>query len=208
MLFSSCMLRTVLLTFCVCPVLASSVLAGQSDGHQDIPVLTVCQALKDPLKHSGSIVVVVGSWVGTGEGSWLSETCDLKVVINGRAYAPSLWTSYTPSDQAPPPRLPVGFKWDKPAIRQALAEVKKTTLLQHRAGWYAIFGRLEVDASSRNSPAGQGLFFRSMCYDCIYRCATSGTKRRIGSTGKSIGSHSKSRRWCLKTTAASYVQTG
>jgi TonB family protein len=127
--------------------MAHSALADQSDGHQGIPVLTVCQALKDPLKHSGSIVVVVGSWVGTGEGSWLSETCDLKVVINDRAYAPSLWTSYTSSDQAPPPRLPVGFKWNKPAIRQALAEVKKTTLLQHRAGWYAIFGRLEVDTS-------------------------------------------------------------
>jgi hypothetical protein len=147
MLFSSCMLRTALLTFCICPVLAPSVLADRSDGNQGIPVLTVCQALKDPLKHSGSIVIIVGSWVGTGEGSWLSETCDLKVALGGRAFAPSLWTSYTPSADAPPPRLPVGFKWDKPAIRQALAEVKKTTHLQHRAGWYAIFGRFEVDTS-------------------------------------------------------------
>lgn len=147
MLFSSCMLRTALLTFCICPVLASAALADRGGGHQGIPVLTVCQALKDPLKHSGSIVIVVGSWVGTGEGSWLSETCDLKVVISGRAYAPSLWTSYTRSDDAPPPRLPGGFKWDKPAIRQALAELKKTTRLQHRSGWYAVFGRLEVDTS-------------------------------------------------------------
>lgn len=147
MLFSSCMLRTALLAYCICAVLASSALADQSEGHQGIPILTVCQALKDALTYSGSIVIIVGSWVGTGEGSWLSETCDLKVVINGRAYAPSLWTSYSPSADTQPPRLPVGFKWDKPAIRQALAEVKRTTRLQHRSGWYAVFGRLEVDTS-------------------------------------------------------------
>lgn len=127
--------------------MAHPVPADQRDGNQGIPVLTVCQALKDPLKYSGAIVVVVGSWVGTGEGSWLSEACDLRVVLGGRGYAPSLWTSYGPSDQAPPPRLPAGFKWDKLTIRQALADVKKTTVLQHRAGWYAIFGRLEVDTS-------------------------------------------------------------
>ena len=127
--------------------MAHPVPADPRDGNQGIPVLTVCQALKDPLKYSGAIVVVVGSWVGTGEGSWLSEACDLRVVLGGRGYAPSLWTSYSPSDQAPPPRLPAGFKWDKLTIGQALAEVKKTTVLQHRAGWYAIFGRLEVDTS-------------------------------------------------------------
>ena len=36
------------------------------------------------------------------------------------------------------------------------------------------------------------------------RCATSGTKKRTGLTGRSIKSHSKWRRWPLKTNAALY----
>src|ERR1019366_9361659 len=68
------------------------------------------------------------------------------------------------------------------------------------------------------APAPLGVIFRKplcnrqpllppTCYDCIYRCATSGTRRRTGSTRKSIGSHSKWRLWPLKTNAALCVQT-
>src|ERR1035438_4190967 len=53
----------------------------------------------------------------------------------------------------------------------------------------------------------QSPFLLSMCYDCIYRCATSGMKRRTGSTRKNTGSHSKWRLWPLKTNAALCVQT-
>src|SRR5437879_4084421 len=45
------------------------------------------------------------------------------------------------------------------------------------------------------------------CYDCMYRCATNGMRRRTGSTGKNMGSHSRWRRWLSKTNAALCVQT-
>jgi hypothetical protein len=77
-----------------------------------IPVLTVCQALRDAARYAVQPVILVGRSIGTEEGSWLDESCGLNVVIEGRKYPTSISTSYPVSEFAPPPSKPRDFKWD------------------------------------------------------------------------------------------------
>lgn len=112
---------------------------------QTIPVLTVCQVLRNPGQYSGQTVIVVGRSVGTDEGSWLDEECGSKIVIQGRSYEAAISTAYSANDFAPPPRKPKGFKWNKRLLRQALKEVKETTHLERGARWYGVYGRLEAE---------------------------------------------------------------
>jgi len=121
-----------------------------------IPVLTVCQSLRDPARYSGQTVIVVGRSTATSEGSWLDEECGLKVNSNGRQYPPVISTAYSPGEFAPPPQKTKGFKWDKQLLNRALTEVQRTTKLQPGANWYAVFGRLEAEPS-RTIHRGQGL---------------------------------------------------
>ena len=126
--------------------LCAQVLLGAADGPaaNRIPVLTVCQALREPGRYAGQNVIVVGRSVGTDEGSWLDENCGLKLLIQGRSFSATISTAYAASDFAPPPQLPEGFKWDKSLLRQALAEVRKTTRLDRGTRWDAVYGRLET----------------------------------------------------------------
>ena len=40
--------------------------------------------------------------------------------------------------------MPTGFKWDKRLLQQKLDQVKKTTQLQYKSHWLALYGRLET----------------------------------------------------------------
>jgi len=121
--------------------------------HQDgittnaIPILTVCDALRDPVWYGGQVVIIVGRSAGTSEGSWLSEDCGLKVVVGGRAYSTTISTAYVASWFAPPPQLPKAFTWDKSALQHALDRVKTTTRLGSESYWGAAYGRLETAPS-------------------------------------------------------------
>jgi hypothetical protein len=96
-------------------------------------------------------VVVVGRFSFTDEGSWLDETCELKVVAGGRDFKASISTSYTASDFDAPPQKPSGFVWDERLLQQKLKQVKQTTRLRHSDQWRAIFGRLETHLPRRVS---------------------------------------------------------
>lgn len=109
-----------------------------------IPILTVCEALRDPVRYGGKVVIVVGRSVGTSEGSWLDENCGLKPVAEGRTYSATISTAYAVSDFLPPPQKPKEFKWDKSALQRALERVKSTTRLEHGEHWSAVYGRLET----------------------------------------------------------------
>jgi hypothetical protein len=122
---------------------------------KDIPVLTVCQALRDSALYSGQTVIVVGRSVGTDEGSWLDENCGIDLVIEGRKYPTSISTSYVVSQFAPPPQRPQGFRWDKRRLQQRLADVQQTTRLEGDAHWFAVYGRLET-AATRTITLGNG----------------------------------------------------
>jgi hypothetical protein len=104
----------------------------------DIPVLTVCHALRDPARYGGQNVIVVGRSIGTSEGSWLDEDCGPNLMIEGHEYRTTISTAYAVSDFAPPPSKPQRFNWDKSLLKKALAEVKKTTRLKSGAKWYAV----------------------------------------------------------------------
>jgi hypothetical protein len=119
------------------------------------PILTVCDALRDPIRYGGQVVIIVGRSVGTSEGSWLDEGCGLKVVIEGRAYPTTISTAYVASRFAPPPQLPKAFTWDKPALQHALDRVKTTTRLGAKQFWAAVYGRLET-APIREIKLGDG----------------------------------------------------
>jgi hypothetical protein len=117
-------------------------------------VLTVCQALSDRAMYSGQTVIIVGRSVSTGEGSWIDQTCEMRLVVEGKSFSPVISTSYSVADVSPPPEQPKGFKWDQRALKRALADVRKTTVLEGNSDWCALYGRLEtaipVKLSSRN----------------------------------------------------------
>jgi hypothetical protein len=110
-----------------------------------IPILTVCQALREHASYAGQTVIVVGRAFGSEDGTWLDESCGLGIVFADRTFPAAVSTSYDASETAPPPALPKGFKWDKRAIEKALAEVETTTHLAAKAYWCAVYGRLEVN---------------------------------------------------------------
>jgi len=120
-----------------------------------IPILTVCDALRDPARYGGQVVIVVGRSVGTSEGSWLSEDCGLTLKVEGRTYSATISTAYAVSDFAPPPQIPKSFKWDRPALQQALERVKATTHLESKEHWSAVYGRLET-APTHDIKLGNG----------------------------------------------------
>jgi|SRR5580658_5596270 hypothetical protein len=109
-----------------------------------IPVLTVCDALRNPVRYGGQVVIIVGRSIGTSEGSWLDEDCGLKLNIEGRAYSATVSTAYVASWFAPPPQKPKAFRWDRSALRRALDRVKRTTRLESKEHWGAAYGRLET----------------------------------------------------------------
>jgi hypothetical protein len=81
-------------------------------------------------------------------------------VIDGRKFGHAISTTYLGDSTTlsgelvkgddPPPPFPKGFRWDKKALREKLAEVKKTTTLQvlpqyhYSDRWAAVYGRLEA----------------------------------------------------------------
>src|ERR1019366_6710591 len=79
----------------------------------EVPVLTVCEALSDLERYTGKSVIVVGRTTSTDEGSWLDESCGLKVVRGDREFEAVISTTYIVSESAAPPTLPNGFRWDK-----------------------------------------------------------------------------------------------
>jgi Carboxypeptidase regulatory-like domain len=126
----------------------------------DIPVLTVCEVLRDSARYDGKTVVVVGRSVRTMEGSWLDEECAPQLVIDGRSWRPSVSTAYGVSEFAAPPQEPRGFKWDTGAIQAKLEAVQKTTSLRvyddkSADKWLAVFGRMEA-ALPRKITLGNG----------------------------------------------------
>src|SRR5580658_11350201 len=99
---------------------ATTVGAIDQDGTaaNSVPILTVCDALRDRVRYGGQVVIIVGRSIGTSEGSWLDEDCGLKLNIEGRAYSATVSTAYVASWFAPPPQKPKAFRWDRSALRR------------------------------------------------------------------------------------------
>lgn len=120
----------------------------------EIPIVTVCEAVRDRRIYAGKDMIVVGELSWTDEGIWLGQKCqDLSVdgkSIDGTISLISRWPD------APPPRLPAGFVWKQGLLRKKLEQVKTTTKLRpmEHDSWHARYGRLETKLGYSDDEAG------------------------------------------------------
>ncbi len=116
-----------------------------------IPVVTVCEALRDRILYNGKSIVVVGRLASTDEGRWLTEDCDHKIVTEGYTWGNANSTTHSGPDVRPVD-LPQGFKWDESSLKVKLKQGQSTTTLkvrkeyESRDSWAAMFGRFETRA--------------------------------------------------------------
>ena len=116
---------------------------------QDIPVVTVCEALQGREVYNGKPIVVVGRLHLNVEGDWLSEDCERKIVTDGYIWPNMIAVGYSRSEGGPAPDLPKDFKWNEDLLSKKLKDVQTTTKIQILNGnllsrWVAIFGRFET----------------------------------------------------------------
>ncbi len=116
---------------------------------QDVPVLTVCEALTDLGQYNGMAVVLVGKLVSTSEGRWLSEDCEQKLVTEGYTWSSGVWLTFDHA-RVLLPTMPKDFTWDNTLLETKLRQVQRTTKLHvlqqfnYAEQWFAFFGRFET----------------------------------------------------------------
>jgi hypothetical protein len=59
-----------------------------------VPVVTVCEALKDLSRYNGKSIVVAGRLANTNEGVWLGEDCERRIVTDGYSWDNIISTTY------------------------------------------------------------------------------------------------------------------
>jgi len=134
----------------IASLLAACLLASepnQTEPTQNVPVLTVCEALTGLKSHAGKDVVLVGLSGPTIEGTFISESCeaDGRLSIQGHRWLSMVEVSGDEkfsSERARP-------NFDESVLRAKLLRVAATTRLSAGAKdnpfsgrWRAVFGRL------------------------------------------------------------------
>ena len=122
-----------------------------TQSNRDIPVLTVCEALRDLKLYNGKDVVIVGRSGWTFEGTFLSEDCepDGRTTVQGNRWLALIHIS----DEDQRSGRYTGFHFDEELLRRKLVELKRTTRLTSEQKsvrksdpfvdrWVAILGRL------------------------------------------------------------------
>jgi len=110
---------------CVVFLIAGTAL-GQTNTADRVKVQTVCDILLDQGKFSGKAVAVLGRFIASDEGRWLTEDdCGRKVEAQGVPLDVSVWIEYrgTPSGTPGTPVL------DQDSLKVKLAQAAKTTKL-------------------------------------------------------------------------------
>lgn len=117
----------------------------QTEPVHNVPVLTVCEALKDLPRYNGKEIVVVGRSIFTFEGGFLSEHCepDWRVEIQGNRWLSMIYLSVGDSSS----EQGAVFEFDEGLLSGKLIELKKSTRLETATGpladrWIAVFGHL------------------------------------------------------------------
>lgn len=129
---------------------------------QQIPVLTVCEALHELPKHNGKLIIVVGRSFFSFEGSFMNEECepDGRTTVQGRKWLSMI--AFGPRDS----REPIDVRWDPDVLTEKLRQVQQTTRLQSPNSspsierWTAVYGRLEAPQELR-TPSSSGRRYRA-----------------------------------------------
>jgi hypothetical protein len=98
---------------------------------EQVPVLTVCEALRQLQQYRGRGIIVVGLYGWTMEGGFLSENCVRSSDRTKRSTEELIALRFSP--QAPP--LPTGFVWNRAALEARLRQAqipKRTKIEQHQ----------------------------------------------------------------------------
>jgi hypothetical protein len=133
-------LLALLLTFpCNCAL-------GQTESASTdrIPVLTVCEALQDLSAYNNKSLIVIGRFVKTSEGTWITDDCERKIVTDGYTWDNLIWAVYIAGVTEPPPSLPANFHWDNELLMKKAVTSKDYNKYPDHKGWIAMFGRLEA----------------------------------------------------------------
>ena len=129
---------------------------------QDIPVLTVCEALHELPEHNGKNVIVVGRSFFTFEGTFVNEECEVdgRTTVQGNRWLSMI--AFGSRESSERQRI----EWNAEALKQKLKQVQKTTQLRSPQvspvieRWVAVYGRLEAPQTLR-PPSGSGARFRA-----------------------------------------------
>src|ERR1044071_5099813 len=90
-------------------VLTCIIPPGAMRGHtQAVPLVTVCDVLKDLPAYKGRTVIVVGRSKSTMEGSWLDQDCPTKLITDGYEWSTSISLSYIGTESTAP-SMPTKF---------------------------------------------------------------------------------------------------
>jgi hypothetical protein len=123
----------------VCVVfLIAGIALGRTNTADRVKVQTVCDILLDQGKFSGKAVAVLGRFIATDEGAWLTEDdCGRKVEAQGVPLDVSVWIEQRgiPSGTPGTPVL------DQDSLKLKLAEAATTTTLGKHVQFQCTFSR-------------------------------------------------------------------
>jgi|SRR5215467_5783771 len=159
--FHPCLSRYPVIVVIRSSCLAAFALLVPTANAQQIPVLTVCEALHELPKYNGKVVIVVGRTFFTFEGSFMNEKCepDGTTMVQGKKWLSVIAFGSGKTNRA------IVVQWDPEALDRKLKQVQQTTHLESQNtspfidGWSAVCGRLEAPQKLR-PPTGSRHRFR------------------------------------------------
>ena len=141
-------MNTISYPLSVCGLIVFLAHCACSQNVQNVPIVTVCQALSDRTQFDGKTIIVVGRLFSTDEGIWLRAQCDSPLTIDGHVWPSMMSLTYSRWDlESPPPEMPKQFAWNTDILRERFAllrESSKPGPPRERARWIAVYGRFET----------------------------------------------------------------
>lgn len=104
---------------------------------RDLPIISICDLLKNLSYYNGKRVAVRGEEGHTSEGEWLTGSCPSEIVTDGYHWSNSVSIG-TPAYYAGPDLAPV-FGIDEAALRKTLGAIPKALLGRQSVTKYATF---------------------------------------------------------------------
>jgi hypothetical protein len=128
----------------------------------EIPVVSVCEALDARRAYNGKAVIVIGKQHDMNEGSWLGEGCPKNIVNDGYTWDNIIaLPPVVVQHGLPAPELPKTFNWENAVLREKMKFVQMHTKRRdhdevHSERWAAWFGRFETMFPLRVVKGGRG----------------------------------------------------